>query len=165
MIQTGIVTGSKYEKNRDGSRDVLMLQVRLTSVDDVQTVEFMQGAGDAYRPPNKSKVLVIDNGAAYKIAVSVDDMTALALEIGERAISSVVDGVVKAQVLCKTDGDLVLNNGEDYAVQFTALKSRVDSLTDQIQSHTHPVGNASTLASLTIFNGDISAAKVDKVRI
>ena len=67
MIQTGIITNSKYEKNRDGSRDVLMLQVRLTSNEDVQSVEFLQGSGNAYRPPNDSKVLVIDNGPLIKL--------------------------------------------------------------------------------------------------
>mgnify|MGYP000156228814 CR=1 FL=1 len=165
MIQTGIVTNSKYEKNRDGSRDVLMLQVRLTSKEDVQSVEFFQGQGDAYRPENGSKVLVIDNGPAYKIAIAVDDMFAMALEVGERAIASVVDGQLKASVLCKADGDLVLNGGEDYAVQFTALKSKIDALTAQIQSHIHPSSSGTISPSLTVFDGDISAAKVDDVRL
>ena len=165
MIQTGIVTGSKYEKNRDGSRDVLMLQVRLSSKDDVQSVEFMQGAANSYRPENGVKVLVIDNGPAYKIAIATDDMTLIQIEAGERAIRSMLDGDVKSSVLCKTNGDLVLNEGTDYAVQFSALESKISALTLQIQDHIHPTPSGPSSASATVFDGDISAAKILNVRV
>lgn len=161
-IQTGIIRGRKTEKNRDGIRDVLLLQVELTATDDVQTVELMQGSGDQYNPPDGSKVLVVSNGAAYKIAIAVDDLVALSIEIGERAIRAILDGEVKSSVLCKIDGNLVLNEGADFAVQFTAMKTAFEQLVDDHNEHTHTAFNTPPAASS---DADMSGAKVDKVRL
>lgn len=165
MIQTGIVTGSKYEKNRDGTRKVLMLQVQLTSKDDIQSVEFLQGANDRFRPDTGVKVLVIQNGPAYKIAIACDDLSLVQVQAGERAIASVVDGDVKSSVLCKNDGNLVLNEGADYGVRFTALQTALDALVLQLQSHIHPLSTGTSSPSATLFSADISASKVDMVRL
>lgn len=161
-LQTGIIKGRKTGPNRDGGRDVLLLQVELTSADDVQTVELMQGAGDQYNPPDGSKVLVISNGPAYKIAIAVDDLTALSIDIGERAIRAVLDGAVKSSLLCKIDGDLVLNQGVDFAVQFTAMKAAFDQIVTDHNAHSHSsLGAPPTVLS----TADMSGAKVEKVRI
>jgi len=166
-VQTGIIKGRETKPNRDGGRDVLLLQVELTDKDDVQTVELMQGAGDQYNPENGSKVLVISNGAAYKIAIAVDDMTAIALDVGERAIRSVLNGEVKSSVLCKIDGNVVLNEGTDFAVQFTALKSIVDGLVSALNSHVHTSASPGSPSSAPTvpFVVDMIPAKIDKVRL
>ena len=166
-VQTGIIKGRETKSNRDGVRDVLLLQVELTDKDDVQTVELMQGAGDQYNPENGSKVLVISDGAAYKIAIAVDDMTAIALNVGERAIRSVLDGTVKSSILCKTDGNVVINEGVDFAVQFTALKTIVDGLVTALNAHTHTSATAGSPSSTPIvpFSVDMTPAKIDKVRL
>lgn len=161
-LQTGIIKGRKTAKNRDGGRDVLLLQVELTAKNDVQTVELLQGAGDQYNPPNGSKVLVISNGAAYKIAIAIDDLVALSIDVGERAIRAVLNGAVKSSLLCKIDGNLVLNEGADFAVQFTAMKAAFDQLLSDHNNHTHPLnGSPPTFPS----SADMSGAKVDKVRL
>lgn len=166
-IQTGIVKGRENKPNRDGSRDVLLLQVELTDKNDVQTVELMQGAGDQYNPENGSKVLVISNGASYKIAIAVDDMTALSIEIGERAIRAILGGEVKSSILCKVDGNLVLNDGLDFAVQFTALKTIIDGLITALNSHNHTSAGSGSPSSPPIvpFSIDMNPAKIDKVRL
>lgn len=161
-IQTGIIKGRKTGSNRDGGRDVLLLQVELTAADDVQTVELMQGAGDQYNPPDGSKVLVISNGQAYKIAIAVDDLTALSIEIGERAIRAVLDGTVKSSLLCKTDGNLVLNNGSDFAVQFSAMKTAFDSFVTDHNNHSHASDGVPPSSPST---ADMASAKVDQVRL
>ena len=161
-IQTGIIKGRETGSNRDGGRDVLLLQVELTDPEDVQTIELMQGAGDQYNPPDGSKVLVISNGAAYKIAIAVDDLTALSIEIGERAIRAVLDGEVKSSVHCKVDGNLVLNEGTDFAIQFTAMKVAFDQLKADHNAHGHASFGTPPTALST---ADMSGAKIDKVRI
>lgn len=168
-IQTGTVTGREVKKNRDGENPVLLLQVVLSSDTDVQTVELMQGAGDQVSPENGSKVLVISNGPAYKIAIAVDDMTAIALEVGERAIAAVIDGGVKSSVHCKADGNLVFNNGADYAVQFAALKVGFDQLKKDLNGHFHgPAGTPPAGAippGMIPSTASIDGSKVDKVRM
>ncbi len=166
-IQTGIIKGRETKTNRDGVRDVLLLQVELTDKDDVQTVELMQGAGDQYNPENGSKVLVVSDGPAYKIAIAVDDMTAIALDIGERAIRSVLGGEVKSSVSCKTDGNLVLNEGTDFAVQFTALKTIIDGLVTALNSHIHTsaLPGSPTSSPVVPFVVDMTPAKINKVRL
>ncbi len=161
-IQTGIVKGRQIAKNRDGARNVLLLQVELTAKNDVQTVEFLQGAGDQYNPPNGSKVLVISNSPAYKIAIAIDDLIAISIEVGERAIRAVLDGGVKSSILCKVDGNLVLNEGTDFAVQFTAMETAFNQLKSDHDLHTHPSIGAPPVAPST---ADMSGAKVDKVRM
>lgn len=165
-IQTGIIKGRETKSNRDGVRDVLLLQVELTDKTDVQTVELMQGAGDQYNPENGSKVLVVSDGPAYKIAIAVDDMTAVSLDIGERAIRSVLNGEVKSSVLCKTDGNVVINEGVDFAVQFTALKTIIDDLVTALNSHVHTSASTGspTSAPISPFSVDMTPAKIDKVR-
>lgn len=166
-IQTGIIKGRETKSNRDGVRDVLLLQVELTDKDDVQTVELMQGAGDQYNPENGSKVLVVSNGAAYKIAIAIDDMTAIGIEIGERAIRSVLNGSVKSSILCKVDGNIVINEGTDFAVQFTALKTIVDGLVTSLNIHTHTSSTPGSPTSppITPFSVDMTPAKINKVRL
>lgn len=164
-IQTGIVKGRQIAKNRDGGRDVLLLQVELSDPYDVQTVEFMQGAGDQYSPDNGSKVLVISNGAAYKIAIAVDDLTLVGIEIGERAIRAVLGGAVKSSVLCKVDGNLVFNEGADFAVRFSALESGFNVLRDAFDGHTHGFIGSGSVVAVADSGADISGSKVDKVRL
>lgn len=161
-LQTGVIKGREIAKNRDGGRDVLLLQVELTDKDDVQTVELLQGAGDQYNPPDDSKVLVISNGAAYKIAIAIDDLVALSIEVGERAIRAVLDGAVKSSLLCKVDGNLVLNEGTDFAIQFTAMKVAFDQLVSDHNAHFHPSNGAPPTTPTT---ADMSGAKIDKVRL
>jgi phage gp45-like len=166
-IQTGIIKGRETKSNRDGARDVLLLQVELTDKNDVQTVELMQGSGDQYNPENGSKVLVVSDGSAYKIAIAVDDMTAIALEVGERAIRSVLGGEVKSSVLCKTDGNVVINEGDDFAIQFSALKDIIDALVIELDNHIHtaPSSGGPTTKPLAPFNFDMTPAKIEKVRL
>lgn len=161
-LQTGIIKGRQTAPNRDGGRDVLLLQVELTAKNDVQTVELLQGAGDQYNPPNGSKVLVISNGAAYKIAIAIDDLIALSIEVGERAIRAVLNGAVKSSLLCKVDGNLVLNEGTDFAVQFAAMKTAFDKLVSDHNTHVHSALNA---VPTVLSSADMSGAKVEKVRL
>lgn len=165
-VKTGIVVGRRVDKNRGGSRDVLLLQVQITDVKDVQTVELMQGSGDQYNPENGSKVLIISNGPSYRIAIAVDDLVFTALEVGERAIRAVLNGQVKSSVHCKVDGDTVLNSGTNFAARFNELESEFDELNDKFNSHLHPfTGTGTVQQTLQQSNADISQAKSETVRL
>lgn len=70
---TGIVKGYEIGKNRDGTQNVLLLQVAINSADDVQPVEYMNAPGDNTIPPMGSIVTVLNAGRSWKIAVAAND--------------------------------------------------------------------------------------------
>ena len=70
---TGIVTGFEIGKNRNGTKNVVLLQVRLRDKNDIQTVELMTPPGDDSIPPNGAKVAIFQVSPSYKIAIANSD--------------------------------------------------------------------------------------------
>ncbi len=109
----GRVTGKEYKKNKDGTQIKLLLQVEVTSPEDIQTVELMSQTGEASKPPNDSKVVIVSIGEANKIAIASADAIEHNLEDGEKIIySTSADGkTLKASTHYKNDGNIITNNG------------------------------------------------------
>jgi len=129
-MQIGKITGREIRTNKDGSEDVILLQVEVSDSDDIQTVELHRGAGVDLNPPDGSIVVLLGAGPAWQIAVaSNDNVTPEGLDEGAYQIYASDAGAKTANVHCKPGGDTVLNNGTDYAVQYTELKSAFDQLT------------------------------------
>jgi hypothetical protein len=79
-----------------------------------------------------------------------------------------------AKVSLKDNGDLVLNEGDDYAVKFNELKKQFNTLKDEFDAHVHvaslPVnssGNASGTVNAILVKSlaNIDTCKVNKVRL
>ena len=169
MTQIGTVTGQEIKKNRDGSIAVHLLQVQISNESDVQTVQYMNPAGEDSVPINGDKVQIFSIGSAFRFAVAVEDQdnAASVAAGGKRLFSRDPDtGAVKAFIDFLTGGDLQLNGSADFAVAFTDLQTKLTALENQLLLHTHTgvtVGAGVTGASATVFDIDISGAKVDTV--
>ena len=176
MLRTGTVTGNEIKKNRDGTGKRRLLQVEISDPDDIQTVELMSAAGEDVDPPVDSRVLIIDVGAAYKIAIAADDGIEPSMDEGEKKIYSIDGGAISAFINFLNTGVLELNGNADFAVRFNELKSAFDELVTDFNNlvtvhdtHMHPTA-ATGPPSLPTVTGtssaaDMSAAKIDEIKV
>lgn len=178
MIRTGIVTGREFKKNRDGGNDRLLLQVQITDADDVHTVEYMASSGEDSNPPDGTKVLIIDAGRAYKIAIAADDNIEPSMQEGEKKLYSISGGTIAAFINFLQTGTIEINGNNDFAVRFNELESGFNEFKTDfnqlvndytghghfgVQSGTSSTGVADTPGTET--TADISAAKVEEVKL
>ena len=168
MPQIGTITGQEIKTNRDGSIAVRLLQVQISNESDVQTVQYMNPAGEDSAPINGDLVQIFSIGPSFKFAVAVEDQNnaASVANGGKRLFSRDPDtGAVKAFIDWLTGGDLQLNGSADFAVRFTALESMVTDLNTKYDAHTHadPVSGSTGVPSNAPLGLDISGAKVDTV--
>lgn len=166
----GTIKGSEITKNRDSDSNIRLLNAELSSPEDIQSVELATESGVDFVPENEDVALVIPLSEAYKLGLIIDDQVAPdpALLPGEKEIYSKVAGAKLAKIKLDKFGNIILNGGIDFAVQFTALKAKFDSLQAQLIAHTHlgvTTGPGTSGVSATVFDVDISAAKVDKVKL
>lgn len=106
---TGKVTGVEYAKNKDGSKEVLLLQLEITDPDDIRGVQLDTLAGIDSNPPNNSRATVLDLGG-YQVAVAVDDQVTKTADQGESEIYSSGSGVKLARVKCDKNGKIIAQN-------------------------------------------------------
>ena len=177
MIRTGIVTGREFKKNRDSENDRLLLQVQITDADDIHTVEYMSPPGEDSNPPNGAKVLIIDAGRAYKIAIAADDNIQPSMQEGEKKLYSISDGAIAAFINFLQSGIVEINGNNDFAVRyneletgFNQLKSDHDNFVANIYGlHNHPTAPAGPISTPSVLGSastaDISAAKVNEVKL
>ena len=177
MIRTGIVTGREFKKNRDGENDRLMLQVQITDADDIHSVEYMSPPGEDSNPPDGAKVLIIDAGRAYKIAIAADDNIQPSMEEGEKKLYSISDGAIVAFINFLQSGIVEINGNNDFAVRYNELETGFNELKSDFNSfvttayniHSHPTaptGPVSPPSSPGSSSAaDISAAKVNEVKL
>ena len=111
-ISTGIVTGRETRRNKDGSRASRVLQVQVTSPDDVQSIEQIGPGGQDFSPPDGSRVVILEIGSAYKVAIAVDDLQEPEAAPGERRIYSVSDEDIKALIYLFTNGNIEITSPE-----------------------------------------------------
>ena len=178
MIRTGIVTGREFKKNRDSGNDRLLLQVQVTDADDIHTVEYMSPPGEDSNPPNGAKVLIIDVGRAYKIAIAADDNVSPSMAEGEKKLYSISDGAIAAFINFLASGIIEINGNSDFAVRFNEMQSAFDEFKDDfnqlvtdytghkhdgVQSGSESTAVADTPGTET--TADISAAKVEEVKL
>lgn len=179
MTITGKVLDSEIGPNGDGDTDVRILTVELADGDDVQTVEYYDDGGRDYLPPDGAEVVIVDVSAAHRVAVAVDDRQTPAVGKGEQELYSLeADGETKAaKIKLDQAGAITLNDGADFAVQFSALKEAFDKLVEDLNAfilvyntHTHvaPVGGGATgvpSATGTDSAADMSGAKIEKIKV
>lgn len=109
----GIVTGRETGKNRGTGLPVRLLQVQLTDVTDVQTVQLIEQAGEESNPPNGSLVAITAAGQAYKISTGIDDgIEPIMGPGGKRIYSTDSNGVVIAEIKLDPEGRILMANPE-----------------------------------------------------
>ena len=169
MVKTGKITGRTITTNRDGTNQRVMLQVQMTNPDDIQTVEYVSLPGQDENPIDGSRVFILEVGDSYKIAIAVDDGVTPAMATGEKRLYSVSDaGDIQAFINLLKTGIIEVNGDADFAVRFDALQTKLTALEAQLIAHVHPgviAGGASTGVSVTVFDIDITTAKVDEVKL
>jgi phage gp45-like len=175
MIRTGIVTGRELKKNRDSGNDRLLLQVQITDADDIHTVEYMSPPGEDSNPPNGTKVLIVDVGRAYKVAIAADDNISPSMAEGEKKLYSISSGTIAAFINFLQSGIVEINGNNDFAVRFNELETgfnqfRTDfnNFVTIFNAHTQVVSGG--VAQIPAVPGvqttaDISAAKVNEVKL
>ena len=161
-MQVGTVRGREIKANRNGGDDVLLLQVEVSDADDMQTVELMTHAGDESSPEDGARVLLVQVGPAWVVAIAADDLIPPGIAAGERRVYSQEGGSRKASIYWCTDGQLELNGTGDYAVRFNALETAFNQLKAEFNAHAgHFAGDLQPTPS----TADISGAKVDTVEL
>lgn len=177
MIRTGIVTGREFKKNRDSGNDRLLLQVQITDADDVHTVEYMSPPGEDSNPPDGAKVLIIDVGRAYKIAIAADDNVSPSMAEGEKKLYSISDGAIASFINFLASGIVEINGNNDFAIRFNEMQSAFDEMKDDLNqlvndytNHKHggvqSGGGVTAVPDIpgTESTADMAAAKVDEVK-
>jgi len=159
---TGTVTGFYIGKNRNGNKNVIMLQVKLRDDRDIQSIELMTPPGDDSVPPEGAKVTILRVSENYKIAIAQSDDITPEMGEGEKKIYSQAGGAQKAYTKWLDDGIIELNGNNDFAVRFNALKTGFDNLVSDHNTHTHPA-NGSPPSVLS--TASIDSSKVDEVKI
>jgi hypothetical protein len=188
-VQVGVVTNSEVKENRDSDEKSLLLQCEISQLDDVQTVELYKQAGEDYRPPDDSTVVILAAGKAWKIAIASDDGIESVVEKGERLLYSSDAGVKKAQAYFQKDGTLQINVGTDYAMAFEDAKAGFDAHLAEVTANLDalvatltpivPLFNAAPVGTpvlslgpgavppytKTPLNANLDASKVESVRV
>lgn len=161
---TGIITGYEIGKNQNGSKDVVLLQVRITDKDDIQTAELMNNPGDDSIPAVGSRVMILQAGSSWKIAIAASDDITPGVDAGEKKIYSQENDTIKAFIFLLKSGIIHINGDNDFAVRFTALDTALQAfLTDLNAKLT--TGFAAVPYTWPGTSVDISGAKVDEVKI
>lgn len=182
----GTVNSSSIEPNRSGDASVMMCDCEMSEPDDISDVEIFCPSGEKHNPVPGSRVLTIRVSSSYLVGVAFDDGIVPDVLIGEKKIYSIdpLTKQVASVIHLKTDGEMVLNEGTDYAVKyqeletaFNQLKSDFDAQVVKYNAHIH-VTTATVGPSTTVFGvisptvalgspstADITPAKVDKVRL
>jgi phage gp45-like len=169
---TGIVRGWEVGKNRNGTKDVLKLQVEVSGPEDIQTVEYMSHAGDDHIPPKGTIVTILAAGSSWKIAVASSDENnfTAGLAEGERKIYDPTGG--GAFIIFRTDGTIEVNGDADFATAFNDLKAGFDQLVSDVNAlvtaynaHTHVAVTSLGTPTPPVPTGLSSAATIDAAKV
>lgn len=166
-IAFGKVVGSESRTNRDGTGNKLMLQVEISSPDDIQSAQFMDQAGQMTNPPINSTVLIAGIGEAFKVAFAADDGIVPSVGVGEQKLYSSDVGTIMGFINLLVDGTIEINGNADFAVRYNALETAFNQLQTDFDTHIHPVTTApgSTGVPTAPSTADITGAKVDEVKL
>ena len=160
----GIVTGRRISKNRDGDKDVLILQVSLIDGEDTRSIEIFSSAD--FNPANGTRVYICDVSDSYQVAVATSDGLTPEVEPGEVEIYSTDNPVTakQARIYLNKDGEIILNQGTKSAVSYgellTGLQNELSTINQNFQTIASSLGI--TLPTVTL---NISSAEVKKVKL
>jgi phage gp45-like len=170
----GTIKGFTIGKNKDGDKNVLLLQVEITDPEDVQTIQLYKQAGEDTNPPINSEAIIAQLGEAWKIAIATDDGIEPSMNAGEKKLYSSSGGEIKAFINFLADGVLELNGNTDNVTRFNALEIGFNQLRNDFNlflTHVHSGvvtggGNSGPPNPPVIpSTADISGAKVEEVKI
>jgi len=182
-VHLGTVVGSEIKKNIDGENDTRILKCELSSADDVQQIELIQQNGEQNNPLDDATVIILEITKTWKIAVAVKDFVEpdATLNRGEKKIYSLdSSNNIQACIRFKNDGTLVLNEGADWAVQYTALKSAFDQLKSDLNAMISEwntfatayapggpagIGTPPTANNVSSSSADMSSAKIEDIQV
>ena len=162
---TGIVTGFEIGKNRNGTKNVVLLQVRLRDKNDIQTVELMTPPGDDSIPPLNSRVAILKISESYKIAIAQHDNIDPSMDEGEKKIYSQSGDTIQAFINLLNNGIIEINGNSDFAVAFNDLKAGYDQLRSDHNSHIHTETGTVTTVPTVLSTASIDNSKVDEVKL
>ena len=162
---TGIVTGFEIGKNRNGTKNVVLLQVRLRDRKDIQTVELMTPTGDDSIPPLNSRVAILAVSKSYKIAIAQHDNIDPSMDEGEKKIYSQSGDTIQAFINLLNTGIIEINGNSDFAVAFNDLKTGFDQLRSDHNSHIHTETGGVTTVPTVLSTASVDNSKVDEVKL
>lgn len=141
--------------------------------DVVETCVLYENIGNNNYPlPDDEVAVSLSNGQNTILAVFrpiPDDLKA-----GEQVIySRDSSGTIQANIKFKNDGEINLNDGDDFAVKFNELKTAFDTLVSDFNAHIHAGSTDSVSGPCKILppssavpsTADMSNAKVEKVKL
>ena len=165
----GIVTGRRVGKNRDGDKDVLILQVSLIDNEDTRSIEIFSSSD--FNPANGTRVYICNVSDSYQVAVATSDGLTPEVEPGEIEIYSTDNPVTtkQARIKLNKDAEIIFNEGTDFAVRFSELETAFNQLKSDYDAHTHPyvdtpIGPSTTSATVPS-TADISGAKIEEILV
>jgi len=190
IVAIGTVRGSEITENKDADEKSRLLQVEFTNADDLQTIEQLGATGEDSNPQPGARVIVIDLGPSYRVAVALSDELEPEVKAGEKEIYSYDDAGAKlATIKLLGDSSIELNGDADNAVAFADLKtafnqvkSDLDAAIDRINAVTallrswvvvaNDGGGALQLQAGIDFvldvpnsTADIDPAKIDSIKV
>ena len=75
----------------------------------------------------------------------------------------------QARIYLNKDGEIILNQGSDFAVRFSALETAFNQLKSDYDAHTHPYVDTpigpSTTSATAPSTADISGAKIEEIMV
>lgn len=157
----GVVTGRRTGKNRDGDKNVLLLQVELIENEDVRTIEIFS-SGD-FNPANGTRVYICNVSDSYQVAVATSDGLTPEVEAGEVEIYSTDNPVTakQARIYLNKDGEIILNHGTKSAVNYVDLNTQLQLLVTAINAAlATKLDGSGAAGALTL---DLSTAEVPEV--
>ena len=127
-LESGTIRNTAVKANRDGDNSVRMLDVEMSSPSDLQSVQLVS-IGEDYHPLPGAKVMVVQVGNAWKMAIVLDDGLRPSAGEGERFIYSLTTAAALAAVIkLRNDSTMELNGDADFAVAFNDLKTAFNDL-------------------------------------
>lgn len=157
MISIGTVKGQEIKKNRDGTTNTRLLQVKFANFADVQTVQYVPSPGEDGAPVVGDMVVVLAISNSFKIAIGVNDFLVPTISPGEKKLyGRDSSGSMVSYLLLNSN--LELNGNNDFAVRYSKLEDAFNQLKSDFNNHVH--GTGPTTAPST---ADITPAKVSEV--
>lgn len=159
----GVVTGRRISKNRDGDKNVLILQVSLIENEDTRSIEIFSSSD--FNPANGTRVYICNVSDSYQVAVATSDGLTPECEPGEVEIYSTDNPVTakQARIYLNKDGEIILNQGTKSAVNYVDLNTQLQLLVTAINSAlASKLDGGGSAGALTL---DLTTAEVPEVKL
>ena len=166
MAKIAIISNARLTQTQGTPGKSLLVDIEHHGSDNS---ELFQMPGMFSMPQDGITGTVIDCGGGNNIIVSAHDYNFdETIQKGETLIYSYDSaGVIKGKILINEDGEIVVNDGTDFAVRYSALETAFNTLKSEFDAHVHGgvlSGTASTGAT-TPSLADITPAKVEEILI